>query len=529
MPPDRALIAVEIPSIQRYVFSSDVLRELVGGSQLVRDVTETWPAELCAELNRAPSSPPSSPQAEVLLSGGGRQLVLLNANQDLLEAKTFVGALSERIAVEAPGLPVIVSIQPLDWGSPGALSLAVKAADECLRRKKLTHGPANGLGSLPVSVRCTSTGDAAAGTVTDRRSEPPRPVSGPVLAKHLAVKRANDRLRRILDRPPAAMDFPLDFDYLGRTRGVASYVAVIHADGNRMGRTISELLSPFEQAPNDAFKQAYSTLSKSIDDAGVNALRTVTEELIRCSTSGRFAGEFDLPRLDLDGEMLALPMRPIVYGGDDTTLVCDGRIALALAERYLRAFGTQEITNGDTTRSIAARAGIAIVKAHYPFSHAYELADDLAMSAKTHGPAAALDWHLAATGVLGELDDLRQRGYTAETGESLVQRPLPLEPGNDHESWTDVRALIAALQSDDWNEQRSFRHAIFESLRAGPKATGDLLRRRRSGNGWGAELPRIAALSAPDQDAGAKTGWSKAEDRCLYFDALELCDLFVNW
>ena len=32
------------------------------------------------------------------------------------------------------------------------------------------------------------------------------------------------------------------------------------------------------------------------------------------------------------------PLRPIVFGGDDLTFVCHGRIGLALAARYLQYF-----------------------------------------------------------------------------------------------------------------------------------------------------------------------------------------------
>ena len=85
------------------------------------------------------------------------------------------------------------------------------------------------------------------------------------------------------------------------------------------------------------------------------------------------------------------PVRPLIFGGDDLTLVCDGRLGLALAAVYLKAFHTHTTSEfsrldfPDRDKKISdelkkpayACAGVAIVKTHYPFARAYKLSSAL--------------------------------------------------------------------------------------------------------------------------------------------------------
>ena len=66
--------------------------------------------------------------------------------------------------------------------------------------------------------------------------------------------------------------------------------------------------------------------------------------------------------------------RALVFGGDDVTFVCDGRLGLSLATLYAREFAA-ETAKRPECGPLTARAGIAIVKTHYPFARAYALAD----------------------------------------------------------------------------------------------------------------------------------------------------------
>src|SRR5262249_18890998 len=100
---------------------------------------------------------------------------------------------------------------------------------------------------------------------------------------------------------------------------------------------------------------------------------------------------------------VVLPILPILLGGDDMTVVCDGQAALRFTHDFLTGFERQtadlQTKNEELQRELSgvipqiaenalgksrlsACAGVAIVKPHFPFSAAYDLSEQLIRSAK---------------------------------------------------------------------------------------------------------------------------------------------------
>lgn len=135
----------------------------------------------------------------------------------------------------------------------------------------------------------------------------------------------------------------------------------------------------------------------------------------------------------------AIPVVPVILGGDDVTVITSGDYALPFAAAYLRYY--EEATRNDPilcyltplegqdSGPMTAAAGVAIVKRNFPFHIAYELAEKLVERAKkvgktTQPPCSTLDYHvLFDTTVLDVSEVLR--GY-----ESFTTRPFRL-PDND--------------------------------------------------------------------------------------------------
>ena len=66
-----------------------------------------------------------------------------------------------------------------------------------------------------------------------------------------------------------------------------------------------------------------------------------------------------------------------MYGGDDLTFVCDGRLGLDLAAFYLKEFSRGTIKVCGEDKSVDACAGVAIVPTKFPFASAYHFAEEL--------------------------------------------------------------------------------------------------------------------------------------------------------
>jgi hypothetical protein len=501
----RSVAIIDVGSIQSYIFASDVVREVVGASFLVRQATETWPAAHLVEGE------------EILSAGGGQCRVLLLGGEE--RVKQFFEACSRHALINAPGLSLAYGWEECDWDRPGSLSQALVSASAKAARQRSSAPAVVSLPALPVSARCQSTREAASMQVSDPGGDT-RYVSDAVAAKRQYAEDANRHLEDTCK--PSPHGFPWEFDKLGRTPGESSYIGVIHIDGNRMGERIQRILKTCE-SDNEQYKKALSGIAGSIEKAGVAAIRHVTSCVRENIRGSRFADAFELWPTGKGG--CYLPIRPLVYGGDDVTIVCDGRIALSVAAEFLTAFGECSLSAVGSSETLDASAGVAIVKSHYPFAQAYQLADDLADSAKQRARiegGGALDWHLSAHNLTGDLDAIRVREYGNSVG-GLLARPWSVGADRDWRTWKTLLKIRASFLSEEWEARRGRRRELLDVLREGPDAT-----RRFVARYVPELLPEITSL--PNPGDVRTTGWhgdAPGSSVCVYYDAVEMLGLSI--
>jgi len=521
------LLRVEASSIQDYIFGSNRLRENIGASYLVASVTGEWSREVVADSKLAMKSNLNDDSVtierdnldvEVLYSGGGNFVALFRTEDG---AKEFTRNLSKRILEEAPGLKVHIHSVKFKWGEDVLHEKLSYLSKELKQQSNASNVmPLAGLG---VTVMCGSTSLPAVGLVDKK------PVSAKVLAKLNIIDAANRQLVTAIS-PGEGYTYPMDFDDLGRTRGEASLIAVVHADGDGIGKAIIALGEEFDE-PEMARDHITDlrALSDVINEASEKALQgtvlSLCTALQKSVERKRNRIEDDLYKAfenllkgKVEGTASSkpsyLPFRPLVFGGDDVTFVCDGRIGIAMALEYLRLF-KQYMTEKD--KPFTASAGIAVVKSHYPFARAYALAEDLCKQAKdfrrnSGAQGSCFDWHLAMTGLAGDLEEIRRREYSTPHG-NLTLRPVMLD-GEELRSWQTVENGLNDFQSDVWQDKRNKAKMLREKLREGPDAVAEFVTL------YGQKLPSIK---------GIDNGWSNdgSGNLCGYFDAIELMDLYL--
>jgi hypothetical protein len=540
---------IEASGIQEYVFGSNELAQNIGASELVTQATTDWLfAEKQGLLPRPHNASRAKPgdasrwqlseksladglAAEVIYAGGGNALILF---VDDTAAKAFSFKLASKAVREAPGLRLVLAKQAFE---PGQLAAAVTSLHDKIAEQKRAPRRTAPLLGLGVTAACVFTGAPAIGFDKDGR----------YVSIEVAVKQqmgasdglGNQRLIEYLgDVRRQEFGFVYDFDKLG-LRDESSYLAVVHTDGNRMGERIGAYAA---KAGNDdrAYVIAQRKFSAKVQEAAHAALVSAVGLLLAPGNlildpdekGGRWrykiGGKVPVP---LDGGEERLPFRPIVFGGDDVTFVCEGRLGLPLAAHYLTRLTSEVLPDGDP---LYARAGIAIVKTHYPFARAYALAEELCASAKKSiqktdpdtRRLSALDWHFATTGLVQPLKDLREREYQLGPGENaptLLMRPLGLglQDSREWRSW-DVFCEITnefLRTGGQWAGRRNKIKALREALRSGPDAVRLLLR----------SLPDQPKLPVPgplrNQGDAATTGWQGSI--CTHFDAVEALDFNV--
>lgn len=532
---------IDTTGIQPYIFGSNRLRENIGGSYLVDRATDEWvKCALRKNFRDNVYISPTQPEkqidrdnldAELVYTGGGNAVILF---KDRDCAVKFTRTLSEKVLKEAPGLKIVVAhSDPFEWGNK--LSGIIDSLLKELERKKREYNPSVPLLGLGVTASCLSTGLVAVDT-SDRYGVPTSyPVSKEIVEKLRSVDSKNDnpankQLIKTIFEGLELGDYivPYDVDDLGRTEGRSSYMAIVHADGNGMGDRFKEYGSKSQSDRDYVIRMR--DLSEKVNQAGINALRKVAARVIQLA-EGKLEEQFAVT--ERDGKKY-LPFRPIVYGGDDVTFVCDGRLGLTLAALYLKEFEAEK-ENIPDGKDLTACAGIAIVKTHYPFARAYQLSEALCGNAKKfmrdekerlrRSDFSAIDWHIAASGLLGSIGEIRKREYQVAEG-NLTMRPLYLQSDRDWRNWDNFSDIVHQFNTHpDWAGSRNKVIALREQLRQGSVKTKQFLQV------YGLDKNYLPQFHKANNDDFHQCGWTddpRTNQRiCGYFDAIETMEFHV--
>ena len=264
-----------------------------------------------------------------------------------------------------------------------------------------------------------------------------------------------------------------------------SKVAVIHIDGNGVGGIMKDLNDSKDRVAPAEFQEEIGC-DRDDPDALRRFLLAVNERL-QNAVEHAFAAAWtridELSHRDdkrAGREHTAIPVVPVILGGDDVTVITSGDYALPFAAAYLRYY--EEATRSDPilryltppegqdTGPMTAAAGVAIVKRNFPFHIAYELAEKLVDRAKkvgktTQPPCSTLDYHvlfdttvLDASEILRGYKDFTTRPFRLLDDDSTSPRCScdTCHPGEEpsdssktdrpHESWEVTRRRVARFK-----------------------------------------------------------------------------------
>ena len=264
-----------------------------------------------------------------------------------------------------------------------------------------------------------------------------------------------------------------------------SKVAVIHIDGNGVGGIMKDLNDSKDRVAPAEFQEEIGC-DRDDPDALRRFLLAVNERL-QNAVEHAFAAAWtridELSHRDdkrAGREHAAIPVVPVILGGDDVTVITSGDYALPFAAAYLRYY--EEATRSDPilryltppegqgTGPMTAAAGVAIVKRNFPFHIAYELAEKLVERAKKVGktaqpPCSTLDYHvlfdttvLDASEILRGYKDFTTRPFRLLDDDSTSPRCScdTCHPGEEpsdssktdrpHESWEVTRRRVARFK-----------------------------------------------------------------------------------
>ncbi|MBO4270950.1 Cas10/Cmr2 second palm domain-containing protein [Microbispora triticiradicis] len=455
------LVVVNAAGKQRYIFSSRKRQEIVGASDLIARVNGEWAAEALRDVfhgYRDDWRLRHGHEAELLTAGAGAVTLRV---ADPAAGRRLVTALTTRALEEAPGLDVCGVVHELrPGGEAGTLAAGLRAARTALAAtQEARPGPQARFLRLPLMEECGSSGQPATELRREGPGERPSPRSAASMAKLAHFPAALDRLAR-----DAGSNVPTMRKIVDRLGLEAEWVSIVHADGNGFGRIFQDLGTstgsgkpgcgdrksgePESAGPGDeAYADLLRGLSRAVDRCALTAFRTALRRTADEHPDRTIAG---VP-----------PVLPLVLGGDDLTVICEGEVALGFTRHYLEAFERATADDLDLfpvlrakgLPNLGAAAGVAIVKRNYPFRFAYDLAEELITkeAKQDRDVGSALAFAVLLESSAPDLDRIRRSVTVAGSGGVAPHRsPYVVgagceDPRTEGRRWADLERRVTAL------------------------------------------------------------------------------------
>ena len=534
------LTLIDTRAVQKFIFSANKLKQNIGASHLVNQSTTSWVEEALDgyrhniksgifELDESFRIEKNDGDVEILYSGGGNVAMIFTGKKEE-KAIPFTQRYTRLLFEKAPGLRVSIGHVEFNWKNNGGLSEAWENLHEdIMPRRKTENSSSQPIFGLGVTADCAYTGTPAIGEKEGVL------ISAEVQKKLEAVDEANLRLQKMLRITRKEHDqfkpfeYPFDHKLLGSSEGKGNYIAVVHIDGNNMGKRLKDFIGK-NVTDNRELIRRMRSFSQSVRLNGETALKAVRDAILNNLQKTEDGWQLvdktekDKPhsRFTLKLEEKNFPIRPIVFGGDDVTFVCAGNLGLSLAATYIKAFSNRTLEDG---KPGFACAGVAIVHTNYPFAEANALAVNLTNKAKESGrmqtdntgDASLINWCYSTSSIQATWEQVKRARYRVESGD-LTVRPLfvntaPEYTFNARKGWETFLEIIHAFRGTNWNQNKL--KVLLTALKGGPDAVSAYTTKEQ-----------VLPAAANFDEAMRKTGWSG--QNCLYFDALEVNDIFLE-
>ena len=335
------LYGASVQGIQNFIFQTNELKDIVGASELV--------AQICTQLFRETVGEPYRDEALIIGAAGNVRYYF----DDLETCAKTVCDFPRRVMIEAPGITISQAVVEMTGDFPDSIN----ELEEKLRSQRNQPQPSLTLGALGMK-RSNKTGLPLVAPEGQDKS-----VDMTTAAKRRYIHALSLAKKSFYgtdsDKKVDADQYPYD---IAKLTDRNDWIAIVHADGNSLGQIVQRIGGDMAQ---------YRRFSQLLDEATERAANAAFEKLgVR------------------DGD--SYPLRPVVLGGDDMTVIIRGSLAIAYAQEFIRQFEYHtgqgelgQIVHGATgLPCLTACAGIAFIKSSYPFHYGYKLAEDLCSAAK---------------------------------------------------------------------------------------------------------------------------------------------------
>ncbi|MBK9984690.1 MAG: hypothetical protein IPP15_20390 [Saprospiraceae bacterium] len=379
------LYALSIKGIQNFIFRTNQLREIIGASELIEQsctsMFKSWYKKLTnSDLN----------DKDILLAAAGNVRCLFHDHEQL---HNFSNGIINEINKFSPGLNAIQAFVQLQ--SHAITNLDIEKLEESLRdiRHEMTISSYSG---LMVGIRARRTSLPAISKLGEEY------IDADTKTK-LDLKEGQSMKNKLkvgdLEDP-----WPKELNDIARD-DMRNWIAIVHADGNGMGQKIINMMKNLKGDVTSIWQD----FTSKIDQCCIEAFEIAASEA------------FEIHKNDPKAEQKIIPMRPVIIGGDDMTVIIRADLALSFVRTYLINFELktkERLAKIDISfkDGLTACAGIAFIKQKFPFHYGVHLAEELCKHAKRKNrenkeSRSSLMFSQVQDSFYQNYDELREREY----------------------------------------------------------------------------------------------------------------------
>ncbi len=345
------LYGFTIQGIQRYIFNTNKLTDIIGASEIVENI--------CTKFFE--NNYPGFKEDELRQAAAGSISYIFKEKED---AKSFYSEFPSKVTEEAGNIAFSQAIIEVE-GELTADHLREIAKKLRVQRNR----PANneGCGTMTTKVN-RRTGEPAFEKIREND----------FIDYTSKCKTLRSTAKRLLEKIDIDKKwiFPTEFSQITNAKS-KNYLAIIHADGNGLGKAIQKIIK--QSKPENAISDL-KQFSKDIEGATIAAFKWAFENVV-------------VKMQDVEKNGQILPIRPVILGGDDITLIIRADLAIDFTYEYLKAFEEKtksflKVNKIDGLNGLTATAGIVFIKEKYPFHYGAHLAESICSIAKNESERA---------------------------------------------------------------------------------------------------------------------------------------------
>lgn len=397
----KLLLIMEVSQKQAYIFKNKELKKNIDASYTIDEITSSgyfnkyFPEYYNEEKN-------------LVYSGGGHTILVFDNDVEENDntgkenqAVRFAKKLSKQIFCDYDGLEVFIKI--MDYDEKAEPSKNIQNLMQKLEEKKAIRRASFRQGTFGMEVLQEK---------KDAKTRREEKMEGEEITPYKLVTQ---------------------LEKLGGNKDDNNFIAVVHIDGNLMGKKVQEndkelrkILDGISDPEKklDMYREKKQEFSEKIDKLFKGAYSDM-QNVVKKQVENGDLKDLSLEEVVNGEKQINFPIRRIITAGDDICFVSEGRIGIECAVEYMKALWKR--SKGENS----ACAGVAIVHQSYPFYKAYEIAESLCSSAKKYNAsldkegcanACAIDWHIEYGEMYGGLDEIRKH-YVDADGKSILARP----------------------------------------------------------------------------------------------------------